>query len=220
MPTLHDTLHTILQDLSKSRAFACQWQPSHSELLLSQLMKFLSQPPAQPRLPVLDVETTPDLGPLLAQFQGQVPETREDWLLRLEGLTDAELFTLMGQRLTPASIADGSVLPPSWRALKEAAQEPCSRDGLTVAARALAKHSARTADHVFWGAVRGSVADKNKRAEELIDLFLKEQCWWNLFSHPKFNVVYELRVAGGQGARWRVDGPVFVGFLEPFLADA
>ena len=88
-------------------------------------------------------------------------------------------------------------------------------DDLTVVARALTKHNHRYTG-AFWGDVTGTVAEKNARARQLIDTLLVGTTWWNCFGHPKHEVVYEVRISSGHGARWALPTLAFVGFLEPF----
>jgi hypothetical protein len=129
------------------------------------------------------------------------------------------LLLLLGQRRTPASLTDAWAIPPlRAELLVSAAALHNPADGLTVAARALSKHAGDELEHDFWGAVSGTVADKNAAARAVLERILDEQTWWNVFGHFQHEVVYEARVPSGHGARWAQGGAEFIGFLEPFLA--
>jgi hypothetical protein len=128
------------------------------------------------------------------------------------------LLLLLGQRLTPASLTDARAIPPPRADLLAAADRPHSpADPLTVLARALAKHVHRSPD-AFWGVVTGSAAQKNESARCILRRLLEEATWWNCFGHFKHEVVYEVRVPTGHGARWGLKEMAFIGFLEPFVA--
>jgi hypothetical protein len=109
--------------------------------------------------------------------------------------------------------------PPSEAWIEAAARcAACGgRETLTVGARALSKHAVRDGSQSFWGAVpRGPKSVQNRRAVAI----LVEQCEWrNAHRLPGAVAVFEIRVARGYGARWRIDGTEFRGFLEPAMAD-
>jgi hypothetical protein len=177
--------------------------------------------------PHFAAECTPPLAEAWAPFREPMrlwraaPDRLAGPLLR--GFADAlvaagtrNLLVLLGQRLTPASITDARAIPPARAQLLAAAnREHNPADYLTVAARALTKHVPR-AGGVFWGEVRGSVAEKNARAAQLLGAILDNATWWNVFGHFQHDVVYEARVPSGHGARWGFGGRDFIGFLEPF----
>ncbi|KAK1314250.1 hypothetical protein QJS10_CPA06g01464 [Acorus calamus] len=89
---------------------------------------------------------------------------------------------------------------------------------LTDGARALAKHVDRSKDG-WWGSFRGSDADKNKHALEVINHLLVNCCWMNVHMIQPYGAVFELRVTEGYGARWSKDGSSFIGFLEPYMVE-
>jgi hypothetical protein len=177
--------------------------------------------------PHFAAECTPPLAEAWAFFREPTglwqaaPDRLAGPLLRrfADALTAAgtrNLLILLGQRLTPASLTDARAIPPTRAQLLAAAnREHHPADQLTVAARALTKHVPR-AGGVFWGEVRGSVAEKNARAVQLLETILDVATWWNVFGHFQHDVVYEARVPSGHGARWGFGGNEFIGFLEPF----
>lgn len=87
---------------------------------------------------------------------------------------------------------------------------------LSVAARALDKHAARSAEGWFWGTVSGNDRQKNAAAERVLDAILDDPPWWNVFGHYRQGTVFEARRPTGHGARWAHGGKAFIGFLEPF----
>jgi hypothetical protein len=126
------------------------------------------------------------------------------------------LLLLLGQRRTPASLTDARAIPPlRAELLASAAALHNSADGLTVAARALTKHVPRSPDD-FWGALSGTVVEKNAAARAILEGILDGQTWWNVFGHFQHGTVYEARVSSGHGARWGAGGAPFIGFLGPF----
>jgi hypothetical protein len=126
------------------------------------------------------------------------------------------VLILLGQRLTSASLTDARAIPPTRAQLLAAATRPHSAgDPLTVVARALAKH-ARRSPEAFWGVARGPVSERNAAALRLLEDILDHTTWWNVFGHFQHDLVYEVRIPSGHGARWGHDGTEFIGFLEPF----
>jgi hypothetical protein len=184
-------------------------------------------PPAELPPPHFAAECTPPPGQAWSFFREAVAR----WQIApeplapdvLQPLADAlvaagcrNILILLGQRLTPASLSDARGIPPTRAELLASAAVPHSEaDGLTVAARALTKHVARS-QAAFWGGVHGSTADKNAAAARLLRYILDEATWWNVFGHFQHEVVYEARVPSGHGARWARGGSEFIGFLEPF----
>jgi hypothetical protein len=204
--------------------FAQLFLPEHLERLADRLTLFLHQGvPAVPPPPYFDAEITPSLGPIFAPFAGALAHPDDAGVAEaltpaLETVGCGGLLLLLGQRRTPASLTDTRAIPPTTAELLQASVRPCSStDPLTVAARALSKHNHRDLAG-WWGEVTGSVSQKNAAARQVIERLLGSFSWWNCFGHPKHEVVHEVRVASGHGARWALPGLTFVGFLEPFLS--
>ncbi|MCA9047805.1 MAG: hypothetical protein KDA89_03705, partial [Planctomycetaceae bacterium] len=137
----------------------------------------------------------------------------------LQNSSHAELLRLLGQRTTSGSITDHRAYPPEECQLYEAAAARIS-DGteLSQAARALDKHVARSAD-AFWGTSAGNDQQKNELAERTVTRVLNETTWWNVYHHFQHGLLFEIRVAGGHGARWTLAADQFIGFVEPFDQD-
>ena len=128
------------------------------------------------------------------------------------------LLIILGQRKTPATIVDYSGIPP----LKEHLLESCFasyNSQICKAARAREKHIMRNEDDPFWGKMEGSPAEKEQVAKSVVTKIIEEKTWWNVFTHYKHEVVYEIRIASGQGIRWKKKDLELIGFLEPFLND-
>lgn len=132
----------------------------------------------------------------------------------LASLYPRGLQILLG--LTPSRTTLPALPPPAAR-LAAAYGAPHGNRGLTVGARARAKHAARAVagDGGFWGVVRGNVAEVNARAAETLRMVLCGAVWVNVFALPHGIHVVELRVASGYGMRFLADGSAFRGFLEP-----
>ena len=172
--------------------------------------------------PFYEEECTPALqgivDPFLFAFdiwKTDTKEGEESFYALLERTAMKEILLVMGQRQTSASVRDEGGLPPLKDNLS-ASFSACHKHTLSVGARAWCKHANRSEDN-FWGNVKGNDDYKNRIAELILQKLFTQYTWWNVFEHYKHGVVYEIRVPSGHGARWSVDGTVFIGFLEPFV---
>jgi hypothetical protein len=204
------------------------FEAEHLDRLASRLLAQHREGVPGGRLPPhFDAECTPPLADAFAPFAAalalwdaagdrQTPAIVGAFAEAILRAGCGSLLLLLGQRRTPASLTDARALPPPRLVLLAAAARPCGpRDPLSAAARALAKHVHRS-PAPFWGASRGSVADKNRAAATLLADLIDRATWWNVFGHYQHDIVYEARVPTGHGARWGQDGREFIGFLEPF----
>lgn len=128
------------------------------------------------------------------------------------------ILIILGQRKTSATISDSGGIPPTKEALFERSFEPYN-DQVCKAARAREKHVSRNKHGNFWGKIKGTPAEKEQAAKAIVQKVIEEKTWWNVFTHYKHDVVYEVRVASGEGIRWRKKDLELIGFLEPFLND-
>ncbi len=204
--------------------------PEHLEKLAKQLVLFHQNGLPVDRLPpYFDEETTPPPGPVFAPFENVLQEFEVETAESSElprGLAQAMLtvgcsglLLLLGQRRTPASLDDARAIPPLRADLLAAGEKRHTpTDPLTVTARALAKHAARHPDP-WWGKVTGTVPQKNAAGRSILERLLEAPTWWNCFGHCKHQVVYEVRVRTGHGARWSLDPMALIGFLEPFVKE-
>ncbi len=130
--------------------------------------------------------------------------------------TKVEAFLIvLGQRLTPATIRDENAFPPVNKKVFNASFTAYNTH-LTKAVRAFEKHSERTNDS-FWGEIKGTPKEKEEKVKQLIAYILEHKTWWNVFYHFKHELIYEVRIASGQGVRWKKDTLDFIGFVEPFI---
>jgi len=125
------------------------------------------------------------------------------------------LLFILGQRKTPASITDENGIPPLSEELLRTCFE-AHNDQICKAARAREKHISRNPEGNFWGEIKGSPAEKEQVAKAIVRKIIKEKTWWNVFTHYKHGVVYEIRVASGEGIRWKKNELELIGFLELF----
>jgi hypothetical protein len=229
--SLQDTLRASFPLLPMDFRAAHAWlfEEEHVARLADRLLRFAREGvPAAFPLPHFAAECTPPLSDAWAFFREPVAQWQaaDDKLSPplLQRFADAlpaagckNLLILLGQRLTPASLTDARAIPPARaRLLASANREHNPADHLTVAARALSKHAHRSLEAFWGGEVRGSVAEKNARAVEVLNRILDHATWWNVFGHFAHDLVYEARVPSGHGARWGFGGDEFIGFLEPF----
>jgi len=153
----------------------------------------------------------------------------------LEWLTnvgDEGILRLLGLRNTVGT--EAGLLPPDWAELLAASRLPHRdlsppHDSLTVAGRARCKHAHRGSQDSFFGEVTGGTREKNEAAESVLDKILREAAWINIHKSTGIEeIVLEVRVAAGYGARWTAGWsttPVkptdvfFRGFLEAQQVD-
>jgi hypothetical protein len=126
------------------------------------------------------------------------------------------LLTILGQRKTPATITDENGIPPVKERLLESCFEPYNEQ-ICKAARAREKHISRNEKDTFWGGIEGTPEEKEQATKATVKKILEEKTWWNVFTHYKHDVVYEVRVASGEGIRWKKNELELIGFLEPFI---
>jgi hypothetical protein len=126
------------------------------------------------------------------------------------------LLTILGQRKTPATITDENGIPPVKERLLESCFEPYNEQ-ICKAARAREKHISRNEEDPFWGKIEGTPEEKEQAAKAAVKKIMEEKTWWNVFTHYKHDVVYEVRVASGEGIRWKKNELELIGFLEPFI---
>lgn len=127
------------------------------------------------------------------------------------------LLIILGQRKTSATITDENGIPPRRKELLKSCFEPYNEQ-ICKAARAREKHISRNKKHTFWGQMKGTSEEKEKATKATIKRIIEEKTWWNIFTHYKHDIVYEIRVASGEGIRWKKNGLELelIGFLEPF----
>jgi hypothetical protein len=195
------------------------WAAEHLDRIADRLANWHSRGvPAGPPPPHFAAECTPHYEGAFAPFRGPLGDGSgpEAFARAMEAAGCGSLLLLLGQRRTPATPIDARGIPPTAAELiASAAARHHPRDDLTVAARALAKHSHRTPDR-FWGASTGPAAVQNAHALEVLNRIVAGRTWWNVFGHYQHEAVFEARLPSGHGARWTADGGTFVGFLDSF----
>jgi hypothetical protein len=202
------------------------WEEDNIVLLSQRLLLFYhKQLPFNLPLPYFKDEITPSLKDCFSYFEAPLhvfhQEESEEKKLALfaNAIQTAgveNILVLMGQRITPGSIRDTRAIPPLRSTLIQSASTIYSGK-LTCAAREWSKHTNRSQDN-FWGEIKGDDEIKNQLSIDFVLHVLKDSTWWNVFWHYKHEMVYESRVPSGHGARWGMDGNIFIGFLEPFLS--
>lgn len=175
--------------------------------------------------PNFDEEIIPNLSKAFSVFKEQFKVlkkydfetnklTRNAFATAVEGTSFANLLILSGQRLTSASLQDETAIPPLRHELMQQSFKAHNAQ-ISKAVRAWEKHAQRSTES-FWGTVKGSVENKEQTVKSLIQHILTHKTWWNVFTHYKHDVVYEVRIASGHGIRWKKDSLELIGFLEPF----
>ena len=125
-----------------------------------------------------------------------------------------DFLIVLGQRLTSATIRDEKALPPLDKNVFEASFEAYNQY-MSKALRAFEKHSERTTNS-FWGVIEGNPKQKEEKVRQLVLHILENKSWWNVFYHFKHELIYEVRIPSGHGARWKKSNLEFIGFVEPF----
>lgn len=141
--------------------------------------------------------------------------TTKEFVEQFEKTTIKDFLILLGQRITPATIRNIDALPPLNEHVFKASFAAYNSQ-ISKAVRAFEKHAKRSSNN-FWGIVQGSPKEKEKHVQELVKHLLEDKTWWNVFYHYKHELVYEVRIASGHGARWKKSNLEFIGFVEPFL---
>lgn len=145
----------------------------------------------------------------------QSNESDEVKVSRLENIPFEHWLTILGQRLTSASIRDENAVPPLKLILLEACMKSFNSE-ITMAQRAWEKHIGRMDDQ-FWGEIKGNNLQKQEKVMEKISYILDNRTWWNVFYHYKHELVFEVREKEGHGIRWSHGGKKLIGFLEKFI---
>lgn len=162
--------------------------------------------------------------------QPDVTFTEESCFEWLKEAGDEGILRLLGMRNTIGT--EVGLLPPDWDELIAASRLPHRdlappHDTLTVAGRARCKHAHRGSQDDFFGEVTGGTREKNEAAENVLVKILKDAAWINIHKSTGIDeVLVEVRVAAGYGARWTADWSLdsptavaFRGFLEPNQVD-
>lgn len=126
-----------------------------------------------------------------------------------------DFLIVLGQRLTSATIRTEEGLPPLDHEVFKASFNSYNTQ-ISKAVRAFEKHSERTKNS-FWRVIKGNPSEKEEKVKELLWYILQHKTWWNVFYHYKHELIYEVRISSGHGARWKKNNLEFIGFVEPFL---
>ncbi|CAM1356553.1 hypothetical protein [Tenacibaculum halocynthiae] len=150
------------------------------------------------------------------KFQFLIEEKNIPELIqKLEEVKIKDFLIVLGQRITSATIKDEKAIPPINKEVYNASFTFYNAQ-ISKAVRAFEKHSERTTNS-FWGKAIGNPAEKEEKVRDLLAGMLKNKTWWNVYYHYKHEIVYEIRIASGHGARWKKENLEFIGFVEPFL---
>ncbi|CAH1794071.1 unnamed protein product [Owenia fusiformis] len=127
------------------------------------------------------------------------------------------LLEMLGLRKTVGTVDSW---PPPRSLLEQTFQDKHKENvGLTVGARALAKHGHRDMSATWWGLSTGNEAAKNQHAYRKMTEILDNATWINIHQLPHDIHIIECRMCEGYGVRWTKDGSSFRGFLEPQMED-
>lgn len=162
----------------------------------------------------------PDHYQSFAKLKGVLEKAEEEGArLIAEVIEDTaieSLLVILGQRKTPATITNENGIPPIKEQLLASCFAPYNTQ-ICKAARAREKHISRNDEGSFWGQIKGTPAEKEKDTRAAVLRIIEDRTWWNVFTHYKHDVVFEIRVASGEGIRWKMKELELIGFLEPFI---
>lgn len=176
-------------------------------------------------LPLFNEEITPLLTESFQPFKEvlntlesgvfDIENSKKELVKTIEKIDFKHLLLLLGQRITSATIQTADGIPPLEKDLLIASFQPYNSQ-VTKVVRAFEKHAERS-DNNFWGTVTGTPREKEEKVRSILTSMLKQKTWWNVFYHYKHELIYEIRIPSGHGARWKKSNLEFIGFIEPFL---
>ena len=165
--------------------------------------------------PSFSEELKVDRNEIFEKFNFLEEEKDIDLILeKLKLIPINEILVVLGQRITPASVKNEYGIPPIDDEVFKKTFKPYNKH-LSKGLRAFEKHSER-AENSFWGRIEGSPNQKEERAVEVVKNLLFNKTWWNVYYHYKHELIYEVRISSGHGARWKLSNLEFIGFVEPF----
>ncbi|WP_445458236.1 hypothetical protein [Flavobacterium sp. HNIBRBA15423] len=223
------TQENLYKTLLEAKAFISEtWKSKYHAFLQEEILSFftrqlfiqLNSTSNETKLPYFEEEMQQDYSEALAQFKKVFANENELDIPKkvsqlLEELPFKDLLLLMGQRITSASVQDEQAILPLKSTLLESCFQPLNKE-TTVVVKAWEKHVGRYPESIFE-TLNGNHKEKENSIKKKIDYIMDNQTWWNVFHHYKHGLVYEIRIANGQGMRWSSDGKQFIGFLEQFL---
>lgn len=133
----------------------------------------------------------------------------------IEYIDFKHVLLLLGQRITSATLQNADGIPPLQSDLMIASFQPYNSQ-VSKVVRAFEKHAERSEDN-YWGIVTGNPKEKVEKVRDILTSMFDEKTWWNVFYHFKHELIYEIRIPSGHGARWKKSNLEFIGFVEPFL---
>lgn len=217
---VYKTLFNIQKELNEKQNphYLLSCKEEHLKFFISNLHSYYSDAKFLHRftLPFFDEEIESNRKAAYEQFLFLFEINEVDELIqRFQHTNIADFLLVLGQRLTSATDNTINALPPLNDHVFKASFEQYNLH-VTKAVRAFEKHSERTTNN-FWGRVEGNPKQKEEKVKELIHHLLNNKTWWNVFYHFKHELIYEVRIASGHGARWKKSNLEFIGFVEPFL---
>ncbi|WP_130733905.1 hypothetical protein [Flavobacterium sp. J27] len=214
--------------LLESKAFfSLEWKRKYAAFLQEEILHFFSielvkrfyEIPNNSRQPYFVDEIVHNYPEIVSQFKTVfINENNIDVkeiCYLIENTPFSTILWLMGQRITSASKQDFEAIPPLKAVLLESCFQPLNRE-TTVVVKAWEKHVGRYPESIFEK-LKGNQKAKESKIKIQIEIFFEKTTWWNIFYHYKHGLVYEIRLANGQGMRWSSNGKQFIGFLEQFL---
>ena len=215
--------------------FSEEWKEAYKDFLeeehLHKLAKnllgfYIQGVPKQLTAPLFNEEITPLLEesffffkPLLDTIEKEIYKStliiHKDVVKVFERINFKHVLLLMGQRITSATIQDAHGIPPLQKDVLEASFKSYNSQ-ISKVLRAFEKHTERTANN-YWGIIRGNPSEKEEKVKIVLENMLANITWWNVFYHYKHELLYEIRIPSGHGARWKKSNLEFIGFVEPFL---
>ncbi|WP_051263859.1 hypothetical protein [Tenacibaculum ovolyticum] len=202
----------------KKEHYILKCQEEHLKIIACNLTNYFTEQDFLKKyeLPCFEEEIKTDRSIAFNKFQFL---KEEEYILetiqKFQEININDFLIVLGQRITSATIKNEKAIPPINKEVYDASFEIFNAQ-ITKAVRAFEKHSERTTNN-FWGKAIGNPAEKEKKVRSLLTNMLKNKTWWNVYYHYKHELVYEVRIASGHGARWKKKDLQFIGFVEPFF---
>lgn len=220
MEKIFNKLSKVQKELKEKKIahWLLRFEEEHLQKLSSQIKGFYENPLflEQFKLPVFSEEIEVNREKIFEQFVVLASENELEKLVKeIQSVALEDALVVLGQRITQATVQNEQGIPPLDTLVYEESFRSYNTQ-ISKAVRAFEKHAERY-QNTFWGKISGNPRKKEKKVKEYVTEFLKAKTWWNVYYHYKHELVYEVRIASGHGARWKVSSLEFIGFVEPFL---
>lgn len=216
MEKIYSKLSKVQKELKERKIahWLLRFEEEHLHKLSSQIQDFYENPLflEQFKLPVFSEEIEVNREKIFEQFIVLASENELEKLVKeIQSIALEDALVVLGQRITPATVQNEQGIPPLDTLVYEESFRLYNAQ-ISKAVRAFEKHAERHQD-AFWGNITGNPKEKEEKVKEYMTQILKTKTWWNVYYHYKHELVYEVRITSGHGARWKLSNLEFIGFV-------